>query len=162
MCLTIRAYRQPCPSQSGPMNMNTPSDLTLEDLLPHRGAMLLVGRVLEVDAGHAVTLSTVEASWPMAGPDGVPALIAVELAAQTAGVCNGWERIQTRGPDSDQLGWLVAVKRADFFTDRLPVGMPVRTRADNTLAFDKFREVTSQLYHGDHLLAEVVLQLYQA
>jgi predicted hotdog family 3-hydroxylacyl-ACP dehydratase len=138
------------------------SDLTLEDLLPHRAPMLLIGEVLEVDATHAVTVSTVEPTWPMADRNGVSPLILVEVAAQTAGVCNGWDRIQNLGLESDQMGWLVAVKRADFFSEHLPLGSAIRARAENTLIFDKFREVTSQLHQDDRLLAEVVLQLYQA
>jgi len=143
------------------MNTIEFSSFTLEDLLPHRGIMLLIGEVLEVDAKHAVTLSTVQQAWPMADQQGVAPLICVELAAQTAGVCNGWDRIQTLGRDSDQSGWLVGVKRADFFIDHLPLGSTVRADAENTLIFDKFREVTSRLYHNDQLIAEVVLQLYQ-
>lgn len=139
------------------------STLTIEDLLPHRGAMLLIGEVLEVDASHAVTLSTVGSTWPLAGQHGVEPLILVELAAQTAGVCNGWTRVCQQGLGSEQMGWLVAIKRADFFIDCLGLGLGliIRTRADNTLIFDKFREVTSQLHHQDQLIAEVVLQLYQ-
>ena len=137
------------------------SDLTIEDLLPHRGTMLLIGEILEVGALHAVTLSTVQRTWPLAGRHGVEPLILVELAAQTAGVCNGWNRIQTQGLDSEQMGWLVAVKRAEFFTALLPFGSTISARAENTLIFDKFREVTSQLSHDDQLFAEVVLQLYQ-
>ena len=71
------------------------ADLTIEDLLPHREGMLLIGEVLEVSATHAVTLSTVRPTWPLADAHGVESLICVELAAQTAGVCNGWE------PNSD-------------------------------------------------------------
>lgn len=138
------------------------SDLTIEDLLPHRGAMLLIGEVLEVDAVHAVTLSRVEATWPLVDQDGAEPLILVELAAQTAGVCNGWDRIQTQGLDSDQMGWLVAVKRADFFIDHLPLGSIIRAKAENTLVFENFREIASQLFQNDQLIAEVVLQLYQA
>lgn len=138
------------------------SGFTIEDLLPHRGAMLLVDEVLEVDSLHALTLSTVKETWPQADRQGVPSLICVELAAQTAGVCNGWERIQTQGLDSDQAGWLVAVKRAEFFIELLPLGSIVKARAENTFAFEKFREITSQLYHNDQLVAEMVLQLYQA
>jgi len=137
------------------------STLTIEDLLPHRGTMLLIGEVLEVDADHAVTLSTVRSTWPLADQQGVEPLILVELAAQTAGVCNGWTRVRQQGLGSEQMGWLVAIKRADFFTDRLALGLTIRARADNTLIFDKFREVTSQLHHQDQLVAEVVLQLYQ-
>jgi hypothetical protein len=64
--------------------------------------------------------------------------------------------------DSDQMGWLVAVKRADFFIDHLPFGGMVETRAENTLVFDKFREITSELHQDGRLVALVVLQLYQA
>lgn len=138
------------------------ADLTLEDLLPHRSTMLLIDEVLEVDAVHAVTLSTVRPDWPLTDAQGAESLICVELAAQTAGVCNGWDRIQNRGVDSDQMGWLVAVKRADFFIDRLPLGGRIEARAENTLVFDKFREVTSKLHQNGRLAASVVLQLYQA
>jgi predicted hotdog family 3-hydroxylacyl-ACP dehydratase len=137
------------------------TNYALEDLLPHRGLMLLIGEILNVDSMHAVTLSKVVKTWPMADQDGVSSLIFVELAAQTAGVCNGWLRIQENGPESEKTGFLVAVKRADFYVDHLPFGLQVRARAENTLAFDNFREVTSQLYDQDHLLADVVLQLYQ-
>ena len=145
-----------------PMNTREPSALTIEDLLPHRGTLLLIDSVLEVDARHAVTLSTVKPTWPLADRQGVSSLICVELAAQTAGVCNGWDRIQTQGLDSNQMGWLVAVKRAEFFIDHLALGSLIRGQAENTLVFDKFREVTGQLFHQDQLLASVVLQLYQA
>ena len=144
------------------MNSNQLSGLCLEDLLPHRAPMLLIDQILEVDSGHALTLSRVAGTWPLADRHGVAPLIMVELAAQTAGVCNGWDRIRTQGLGSDQMGWLVAVKRADFFIDHLPIGTSVMVKAENTLSFDKFREVTSRVYDEDRLLAEVILQLYQA
>ena len=59
---------------------------TIEDLLPLREAMLLIGEILHVDGMQAMTLSRVAETWPMAGRDGVPALVCVELAAQTARV----------------------------------------------------------------------------
>lgn len=144
------------------MSRIEPANPTIEELLPHRGTMLLIDEVLEVDAVHAVTLSTVRPDWPLTDARGAESLICVELAAQTAGVCNGWERIRTRGLDSDRMGWLVAVKRADFFVDRLPLGGRIEARAENTLAFDKFREVASRLHQDGRLAASVVLQLYQA
>lgn len=144
--------------------MRTSEDFpfTIEELLPHRPPILLVGEILEVDAVHAVTLSRVAPTWPMVNGQRVPPLICVELAAQTAGVCNGWERIRIRGADSDRTGWLVGIKRAEFLVDHLPVGAIIRTRAENTLVFDKFRESSSQLHIEDRIIAEVVLQLYQA
>ena len=138
------------------------ADLTLEDLVPHRGNMLLLDSVLEVDTKHAVTQSTVKASWPLVEDGRVAPLICVELAAQTAGVCNGWERVHSLGLDSNQMGWLVAVKKANFHVGPLPLGTVVRGRAENTMVFDRFREVTSVLSREDRVIAEVVLQLFQA
>ena len=97
------------------MNAMELAHLQIEDLVPHRDRMLLIGEVLEVNTIQARTVSSVNANWPLTGPEGAEPLICVELAAQTAGVCNGWDRIKNRGLDSEQMGWLVAVKRAEFF-----------------------------------------------
>jgi len=64
---------------------------------------------------------------------GVHPLILVELAAQTAGVCNGWGRIQTQGRDSSQMGWLVAIKKAEFFIYSLPFGAMITARAETPI-----------------------------
>lgn len=138
------------------------SDLTIEDLLPHRGDMLLVDEILEVDNNHAVTLCRTAASWPMAEDDGVPALILVELAAQTAGVCNGWDRIQKRGLDSEKTGWLVGIKKAEFFIDTLSFGDNVISSARNTHDFASLREVYCQQHRNNTLIATITLQLFQA
>ncbi len=138
------------------------SDLTLQDLLPHRDDMLLVNEILEVDSTHAQTLCLVEKSWPMADNNGVHTLILVELAAQTAGVCNGWDRIQTLGRDSEKMGWLVGIKKAEFFIDNLPFGKSIRTRAENTHNFVNLREVYCEQYMDDTLIGKITLQLFQA
>ncbi len=138
------------------------ADLTLEDLLPHRGRMLLVGEVLAVDSGSARALFFVDKSWPMADDHGVHPLIMVELAAQTAGVCNGWDRIRTKGLDSKQMGWLVAIKKAEFFIDALPLGSMVTGMAKNTYSFENLREVACELFMADRLIGRATLQLFQA
>ncbi len=138
------------------------SDLTLEDLLPHRDDMMFVEEVLEVDRTHALTLCHAKKTWPMADENGVHSLILVELAAQTAGVCNGWDRIQTLGPDSEKMGWLVGIKKAEIFIDYLCFGDAVTTRAENTYNFENLREVSCELRMDDTLIAKIILQLFQA
>lgn len=138
------------------------ADLKLEDILPHRGAMLLIDEVLEVDSTFALTRSSVRATWPMAETEGVPPLILIELAAQAAGVCNGWDRIQTKGVESDKMGYLVAVKRARFHVDTIPIDSAVIARAENTHNFENLREIFCALHLGDRLIGEVNLQLFQA
>ncbi len=108
------------------MSTLTLSDITLEDLLPHRGAMLLVGEVLAVDSRNATALFVVDLAWPMADEHGVHPLILVEMAAQTAGICNGWGRIQTKGKDSEQMGWLVGLKRQNSSSAPCPLAASSR------------------------------------
>ncbi len=144
------------------MNTITLTDLTLNDLLPHRGDMMFVDEVLEVDHMHAVTLCRPKKTWPMADDRGVHPLILVELAAQTAGVCNGWDRIQTKGIDSDKMGWLVGIKAADFFVDYLPFGSCVKSSAENTYNFSSLREVSCEQFMENTLIAKITLQLFQA
>ncbi len=143
--------------------MNTPSltDLNLEDLLPHRDNMMLVNDVLEVDRKHALTICHVHTSWPMSDNNGVSSLILVELAAQTAGVCNGWDRIQTRGIQSNPTGWLVGIKKADFFIDYLPFGGSIISRAENINVFDNLREVFCEQRLDDVLIGRITLQVFQ-
>lgn len=138
------------------------ANLTIEDLLPHRDDMLLITDILEVDSNHAKTLCRVEKSWPMAEKRGVHPLILVELAAQTAGVCNGWDRIQTLGRDSEKMGWLVGIKKADFFIDNLPFGRSIESDAENTHNFANLREVYCEQHMNNTLIGKITLQLFQA
>ncbi len=136
--------------------------ITIADLIPHRGRMVLIDDILEVDCSHALTASVMSASYPLVDGQGIEPLIMIELAAQTAGVCNGWDRIKTKGIDSEQMGWLVGVKRAHFYIDRIPLGSRVVTRSDNSHSYGNLREVASVLHLDDKLIGEVTLQLYQA
>jgi predicted hotdog family 3-hydroxylacyl-ACP dehydratase len=144
------------------MNRIPFSDLTLDDLLPHRENMMLVKKVFEVDSKHARTLCRPEKSWPMSDDKGVHPLILIELAAQTAGVCNGWDRIQTQGLDSDQMGWLVGIKRAEFFIDCLPLGSDIITNAENKYNFENLRVVFCEQTMDNKLIGRITLQLFQA
>lgn len=138
------------------------AELTLEDILPHRTPSLYVTEVLAVDEVSAAVRCRVEDWWPLRGKGGVQALLCVELAAQAAGVCNGLERVRSRGLDSDKSGWLVAVKRADFAVAWLPLGSDVVVRVATSASFHNLREVTCELSLDGEPLATIILQLYQA
>ena len=136
--------------------------INIEDLIPHRGKMILIDRIITIEKDFAVTSSTVHKSWPLVTDAGVSSMVLVELAAQCAGVCNGWDRIQTQGMDSDRMGWLVGVKRASFYIDLIPLHGEIISRADNTNAFESLREIQSVLRLNNEIIGEVTLQLFQA
>ena len=138
------------------------SRYSLEELLPHRGRMLLVHEIVEMGTSHAVTKSVISDSFPLLTKDGVDPLIMVELAAQTAGVCNGLDRIQSMGKEATSMGWLVGVKRASFFIDSIPVGSTVVTGSKNVHNYDNLREVFSEVHMDGALIGEITLQLFKA
>lgn len=136
---------------------------TLEDILPHREKMLLIDDIIAVEKDFAVAEAVLAKTFPMAEKQGVPPLIMVELAAQTAGICNGLTRIKNDGRDSSKKGWLVGVKRAQFFVEgTIDFGSRLVIRAENRHEFDMLREVFCVVHLEDVLLAEITLQLIQA
>jgi len=155
-------HRRQAPHPSSSLSMTSLNALTLDDLLPHRGRSLYVTEVLRVGALAAAVRCTVAPWWPFQVEGGVHPLILVELAAQAAGVCNGWDRIHTQGLDSNPMGWIVAVKKAEFFVSVLPLGESVIASSENTQNFGSLREVSCELRFNETLIGRVVLQLYQA
>ncbi|MDD3815462.1 MAG: hypothetical protein PHZ02_12555 [Desulfocapsaceae bacterium] len=138
------------------------SGITLDDLIPHRDSMMLIDDIIEVDSHYALTSSVISASYPLVDANGVHPLIMVELAAQTAGVCNGLDRIKTKGIDSLKMGWLVGVKRAHFYIAHIPLGSTVFTRSENSHNYENLREVSCVVHLDKRLIGEVTLQLFQA
>lgn len=136
-------------------------NVAIEDLIPHRGRMKLIDDIIEVNEQRAVTRSVVTDQWPLVDQGAVNVLLLVELVAQTAGVNNGWARIKKRGLASDKKGWLVGIKRADFFVDRVPLHTEIIASAENHFEYDNFREIRGDARIGNKTVAEVVLQVFQ-
>ena len=135
----------------------------IENLIPHRQRLKLIDTIVSVDQGHAVTRATVKESWPILSGNSVSPLILVELAAQTAGVCIGWnEKIKTNGPQGESRGWLVGIKKACFHVDKIPLGTCITTRSDIHLIVDNYKEMAASITIGDKLVAEISLQILQA
>jgi predicted hotdog family 3-hydroxylacyl-ACP dehydratase len=139
-----------------------PRKIPIKDLLPHRDRMLLIEQILEVDESVTVSSAVVSDRWPLVCAGSASPIVMVELAAQTAGINNSIKRLQTRGKEDGNMGWIAGVKSAVFHLDSLPVGATLVTRTRNSFAFEDFREVTGTITLNDTLAAEVTLQLVSA
>ncbi len=73
-------------------------------------------------------------------------------------VCQAYN---TKNKVKAKMGWLVAIKRADFFLDSLPFGGIIMARAENTYSFENLREVSCELHMNNQLIAKATLLLYQ-
>jgi predicted hotdog family 3-hydroxylacyl-ACP dehydratase len=135
----------------------------IEDLIPHRERLKLIDSIISVDHEHAVTRATAKESWPLLSGDAVSTIVLIELAAQTAGVCIGWnEKMKTSGPQGEAKGWLVGIKNANFYIDKIPLGTCLTIRSDNHLIVDNYKEIAASITIGDKLIAEINLQILQA
>jgi predicted hotdog family 3-hydroxylacyl-ACP dehydratase len=134
----------------------------ITDLLPHRGRMLLIQEIVRVDRDTAVSRTVVDERWPLTGDNGASPLLIVELVAQTSGLSNGLDRLITEGQGTETKGWLVGIKRAEFYVDALPLGAVVETQAQNSFKFEGFREIEGSVMIDDEAVGRVTLQVVRA
>ncbi len=132
----------------------------IENLIPHRERLKLIDAIVSVDQEHAVTRATVKENWPLLSGDGVCSILLVELAAQTAGVCIGWnEKMKTGGPQGEASGWLVGIKKAHFHIDRIPLNTCITIRSENRLVVENYKEIAATAHIGKLLIGGILLQI---
>jgi predicted hotdog family 3-hydroxylacyl-ACP dehydratase len=135
----------------------------IENLIPHRGRMKLIDTIVTVDQQHAVTRATVKQSWPLLSGDAVSTIVLIELAAQTAGVCIGWnEKMKTDGPKTKAEGWLVGIKKARFYVAKISLETCITVRSEDRLVVENYREIAATARIGEKLVADINLQILQA
>lgn len=134
----------------------------ITDLLPHRGRMLLIQEIIQVDMDAAVSRSIVNGKWPMFDGSGVSPLLIIELVAQTSGLSNGLDRLTKEGHGTETKGWLVGIKKADLYVNALALGAVVVTHAKNSFKFEGFREIQGQSMIDEKVVGEVTLQVVRA
>lgn len=83
--------------------------LPIEQYVPHRGSMLLIERLLDAGAEHAVAQVKVPRDGMFNQLRGVPSWVALEYMAQTVAAWAGWSA-QTRG-EPIKLGFLLGSRK---------------------------------------------------
>ncbi len=134
-------------------------NLEIERLIPHRGRMKLVDQIIRVDDNSAETESLVTDGWPLFQDDAVSPLVLIELAAQTAAICIGWNKLQETGVHGEGRGWLVGIKSADFYTDKIPRNANILTRARINFSLDNYTEIHGEAVSNSVLIAKIILQV---
>jgi predicted hotdog family 3-hydroxylacyl-ACP dehydratase len=141
-------------------NENPATEISIEELIPHRGRMKLIDDIVRVDAETAVTESVVKRDWPLSEEDSVSPLVLIELVAQTAGVCIGWEESVLKGKDiQGRLGWLVGIKQARFYLDRIPIKSRITVTSKKDFCLENYQEVVGTAEIGPRVVGEIRLQI---
>ncbi|MCU0582157.1 MAG: hypothetical protein MUF26_06865 [Syntrophales bacterium] len=135
-------------------------NIPIEDLIPHRDRMKLVGEILDIDDHAARTSSVVTSCWPLDETGLLNPLILVELVAQTSGVHEGWKARQEGKPGTS--GWLVGIKKADFYTDAVGSGTVLITTVRTLYALESYAVFTGTVETASNILAQVELQVFRS
>jgi len=99
----------------------------IETLIPHRGSMRLIDRVIEIEDGAIATQASVPTGGPFVTPGAdPPGYMVLEMMAQTVGAWNGWQRLQ-QGQEP-QIGYLLGTRR--FRCDRTTLTPGTALRID--------------------------------
>lgn len=134
----------------------------IETLIPHRGTMKLIEKIISVHEDGAVTRAVANRHWPLYNGHSISPLVFIELVAQTSGIKNGMEFKDTYGADAEVSGWLVGIKTARFFLQEILPGERFMVEAKNHFVFESYREIKGTVSRKSGIVAEVTLQVIQA
>lgn len=134
-------------------------NINIEDLIPHRSRMKFVDQIIEVNETTAVTESTVTDRWPLVQNSFVNPLVLIEVVAQTSAVSIGWKELKEDGSNSGGKGWLVGIKSANFFVDKIPLNIRIRTWTTIKFNLDNYTEILGVSKIESDLVSEIVLQV---
>jgi predicted hotdog family 3-hydroxylacyl-ACP dehydratase len=133
--------------------------IDIETLIPHRDRMKLISDVLDVNADRAVTSSIVSDQWPLFKGASVDPIVLIELVAQTAAVYISWGKGGFKGVGG---GWIVGIKNADFFQDRIPIHAVLMTTVKNLYRAENYNVMEGTVMAGTELLGRVQIQVYRS
>ena len=138
------------------------AQVDIEELLPHRNGMKLVDSIVEVDQDGAISKSRVTGKWPLVEGDSINSIVLVELVAQTAGICIGWEEHKKKGKNTEGKGWLAGVKEAVFYRETIPLGSQIMTEVKRVFDFENYHEILGMIRVDGELVGKVSVQIVKS
>ena len=131
-------------------------NIDIDSFIPHRKKIKIIGDILDVQEKTAVSSACVDSDWPLCDGSAVDSLVLIEAIAQTAAVIEGYKRSQ-RGK-SGAKGWLVGVKNAEFYVDKVPLNTNLIISIESKHAFDNYGVIEGTIKAGEKILAVATLQ----
>jgi predicted hotdog family 3-hydroxylacyl-ACP dehydratase len=135
-------------------------DGPIAELVPHRGAMLLVDRLLADDAESVRVEATIKPGQLFLTGEGAPAWVGVELMAQTVAAWAGLRALDAKRPV--QLGFLLGTRRYECTQPFFPLGARLEIAAHQELVGENGLAVFAcQIFLGGAVVATAQLNAFQ-
>lgn len=138
----------PVPDKSSPL----PDIPPLDALLPHRPPMRFVQSILSEKADSLTCMATIPSASTLAGSDGAPAVIGLEVAAQAAAAWEALQRWREEGAAAPCIGYLVALREVVFFVERIPADQALSVIVKLDMALPPLSHYLVELYLKGRLL----------
>lgn len=136
------------------------SSLPMESLVPHRGAMLLVDKVLFDDRETTRVEATIRRDGLFVRDGKLPAWVGIELMAQTIAAWAGLRRREAK--EAVRLGFLLGSRRYDCTVDGFAVGSKVEVEAKLEIVSEQGLAVFGcQLFQAGEVLATANINVFQ-
>lgn len=132
----------------------------IEQVIPHRGAMRLIDRLLDWDGQRVAVELTVPVDGPFHEPAGMPAWVGIEYMAQAIAAWAGCQA-RTRG-EEPKIGFLLGSRRYTAETGHFPVGTVLRVEAECELFGDNgLGMFACRILDGERVLASANVSVYE-
>jgi len=134
--------------------------ITIDDVVPHRGAMRLVDRLLACDANHVVVAAEIRIDHPFASDTGVPGWLGIEYMAQAIAAWSGCRARRRKVPV--QMGFLLGSRRYQCARSQFAFGTQLRIEAHCEL-FDNdgMGMFSCRILIGDEAIAQANLAVFE-
>ncbi|MFN9473061.1 hypothetical protein [Acidovorax sp.] len=127
--------------------MSTTTELLpVENYVPHRGAMLLLDRLLAADVDSAVAEVTVPRGGLFLHDAGMPSWVGMEYMAQTVAAWAGWNAL--RKCQAVKIGFLLGSRRYETTQAFFAPGAVLRIRVDCDMMGDNGLGMFDCRIHG--------------
>lgn len=135
-------------------------EIAIEDVVPHRGAMLFVDRLLSGNEDGVVLEAEVRRDHLFAGDHGVPAWIGVEYMAQAIAAWAGCRA--RRRNEKVKLGFLLGTRRYQCTRQQFAFGTRLRIEAHREIFGDNGMGMFScRILDGDEEIAAANLSVFE-
>lgn len=140
--------------------MPSVSDAPVETFVPHRRAMLLVDRLVEVGPSHAITELVVPADGLFVHEGRVPGWVGIEYMAQTIAAWSGARH--AAGGGTPRMGMLLGTRRYHAVVPDFAAGTLLRVEARLEFVADNGLGVFDcRILHGDAEVATARLSTFE-
>ena len=135
-------------------------DGPIAELVPHRGAMLLIDRLLADDAEFVRVEAIVKPGELFLAPEGMPGWVGVELMAQTVASWAGLRALEAKRPV--QLGFLLGTRRYECTRPFFPLGARLEIEARQEMVGENGLAVFAcQIFLEQEVVATAQLNAFQ-